>query len=169
MYELTSLGPRAFQILCKTQYNTLLFDRHDGKLIPTKAGNTLYPFAKNMAETLEQSHEAVKEATGEHETVLHVGASFTIGDYLLPHVMGKFKKKFPDYRFSLTIGNTPQIVEKLGDQDIDIALVESQVDDRSFMIETFAQDELVLVLPADHRWKDREMIMLHELPEEKMI
>ncbi|MEN1970381.1 LysR family transcriptional regulator [Lentibacillus sp. N15] len=153
----------------ETRYNTLLFDRQEGKLIPTKAGKTLYPFAKDMVETLEQSHEAVKEATGEYEVVLHIGASFTIGDYLLPNVMGKFKKKFPDYQFSLTIGNTPQITEKLKNQDIDIALVESQVDDHSFMSETFAQDELVLVIPADHRWKDRETITPHELPEEKMI
>src|SRR5699024_7551963 len=93
----------------------------------------------------------------------------TIGDYLLPNMMGRFKNKFPDYRFSLTIGNTPQILEKLENQDIDIALVESQVDDRSFLVETFAQDELVLVIPADHHWQHKEMITLQDLPGEKMI
>lgn len=153
----------------EARYDTLLFDRQDGKLISTRAGETLYPFAKNILETLEQSHEAVNEAAGEHDVVLHIGASFTIGDYLLPNLMGKFKQTFPEYRFSLTIGNTPQMMEKLENQDIDIALVESEIDNHSFSIETFAQDEMVLVIPPDHDWKERETIMLHELPEEKMI
>lgn len=153
----------------EAHYDALLFDRQDGKLFPTKAGETLYPFAKNMVEMLEQSHEAVDEAAGEHDVMLHIGASFTIGDYLLPSIMGAFKKRFPDYRFSLTIGNTPQIMDRMENRGIDIALVESRIDEESFMTETFAHDELVLVLPADHRWKDRTAIMPDELPEETMI
>lgn len=153
----------------EARYEALLFDRLDGKLTPTKAGKTLYPFAKNMVETMEQSQEAVKETTGDYDIELRVGASFTIGDYLLPSIMGKFKKKFPDYRFSLTVGNTPQIMGKLENQNINIALVESQVDSCSFMTERFAQDKLVLVVPADHRWKARETVTIHELTEERMI
>lgn len=85
----------------KVHYNTLLFNRQDGKLISTKAGETLHPFAKNTAKIFECSYEAVKGVYCECDIVLRIGESFTIGDYLLPSIMGCPKQLSPDYQFNL--------------------------------------------------------------------
>lgn len=151
------------------QYDTLLFERIGQKLIPTEAGKKLYPFAREIIAYYEQSEEAIKEYNGNCDVTLNIGASFTIGDYLLPGLMGTFKKKFPDYMFNLSIGNTPNIVSQLENKTIDIALVESPVDNHVFIIEPFAKDELVLITPGNHHWKNRKEIASHELAEEKMI
>src|SRR5699024_2377844 len=83
--------------------------------------------------------------------------------------MGKFTKKFPQYLFSLTTGNTPQILESLKKQEIDIALVESDFNDEMLKKEVFAKDKLILTVSTDHRWKDRDFINSSELIQEKMI
>ncbi|MBO0959851.1 LysR family transcriptional regulator [Neobacillus sp. MM2021_6] len=150
-------------------YGMLLFERVDGKLLLSEAGKTLYPYAKEIIEYMKRSVEAIDVLRGSQDTVLRVGASLTIGEYLLPGLLGSFSKSDPDIKFSLTIGNTPTILSKLDNNDIDIALVEGAVKKENFIVEKFAEDELILVAPFHHKWKDREKIHITELPEEKMI
>src|SRR5699024_12772448 len=83
--------------------------------------------------------------------------------------MGKFTKKFPQYLFSLTTGNTPQILESLKRQEIDIAMVESDFNDEMLKKEVFAKDKLILTVSTDHRWKDRDYINSSGSIQEKMI
>lgn len=83
--------------------------------------------------------------------------------------MRNFKKKLPKYRFSVSIGNTPGILSKLDNREIDIALVESAVTNSELMVKKFAEDELLVVLPPNHPWKDKGEITVNELMAERMI
>jgi LysR family transcriptional regulator, transcriptional activator of the cysJI operon len=150
-------------------YNARLFERKSGKLIVSKAGAVLYPYAKEMVEYSKRSFEAVQEVTGDGEIVLNIGASSTIGEYLLPELLGRFSKSFPELKFSLYIGNTPTVLSKLDHNVIDIAFVEGTVENGDLIKEKFADDELILITSKDHRWSKKEEININELPEEKMI
>ncbi|WP_121660713.1 LysR family transcriptional regulator [Metabacillus litoralis] len=150
-------------------YGTLLFDRTEGKLTVTETGKMLYPFAKAIINDFDRSKEVILQATGEYNSNLRVGASLTIGEFLLPSLLGRFKKHAPDIKVSLTIRNTPSVLEDLTNDVIDIALVEGIVEDKHLIVEKFADDELILVCPPDHPWKDRSAIHIEELADEKMI
>lgn len=150
-------------------YGTLLFDRTEGKLMVTETGKMLYPFAKAIIEDFNRSKEVILQATGEYNSSLRVGASLTIGEYLLPSLLGRFKKRTPEIKVSLVIRNTPGVLEDLSNDVIDIALVEGIVEDKSFTVEKFADDELILIYPTDHPWKDRTEIEIDELTHERMI
>ncbi|WP_394185853.1 LysR family transcriptional regulator [Metabacillus halosaccharovorans] len=150
-------------------YGTLLFDRTEGKLTVTTTGKMLYPFAKAIVDDFNRSKEVILQATGEYNSSLRVGASLTIGEYLLPSLLGRFKKQTPDIKVSLTIRNTPSVLEDLSNDVIDIALVEGIVEDKSFIVEKFADDELILVFPTDHPWKEKSEISIEELAHERMI
>lgn len=151
------------------QYGAELFDRTGGKLSLTESGSTLYPYAKEIIDCFKRSEEAVKDISNHEASTLNIGASLTIGEYLLPGILGEFQKGNRNLNFNLAIGNTPSIVAKLENRDIDIALVEGIVTQDDLHIEKFAEDELVLVIPSNHRWNDRSEINIEELPEEKMI
>ncbi|WP_188690663.1 LysR family transcriptional regulator [Pullulanibacillus camelliae] len=154
----------------ENHYGTTLFDRTNGKLTLTEAGKILYPYAKEIIKLDNTSFEEIQEKLGAADTVLHVGASLTIGEYLLPGLLGNFKKKHEQIKFSLSIGNTPHILSQLEQNEIDIALVEGAVKQQSkYKIEKFADDELILVTSYHHRWQDRAEIDIVELTEEKMI
>ncbi|WP_066254058.1 LysR family transcriptional regulator [Neobacillus drentensis] len=148
-------------------YGTLLFDRTDGKMKVTETGRMLYPFAKTIINDFNRSKELIKQVTGEYNTNLHVGASFTIGEYLLPSLLGRFKKQKPEIKVSLTIKNTPSVIEDLANDVIDLALVEGIVENNDFIVEKFADDELILICSPDHIW--REQISMEELADEMMI
>ncbi|SDM57454.1 LysR family transcriptional regulator [Sediminibacillus halophilus] len=153
----------------ENRYGTLLFDRTDGKLMLSDAGKTLYGYAKEIVEIDNISYEAIQELTGVQASVLKVGASLTIGEYLLPGLLGNFKKQHEEIKFSLSIGNTPYVLAKLEENEVDIALVESTVDNDDFKVQKFADDELILVTSHNHRWASRDYIDVQELAEEKMI
>ncbi|UJL47186.1 LysR family transcriptional regulator [Virgibacillus sp. NKC19-16] len=150
-------------------YGTTLFDREEGKLKLTEAGKLLYPYAKEILALNKAAYEGIQEQVGEMEKILHIGASLTIGEYLLPGLIGRFEKLHPDIKFNLSIGNTPLILQKLEENEIDIALVEGVFQNDQYKKQKFADDELILVTPYAHRWGDKREIELNELPEEKMI
>lgn len=153
----------------ENHYGALLFDRDDGKLRLTKEGEVLYPYIKEIIDLDKISYNTIQEVLGKQKTVLNVGASLTIGEYLLPGLLGRFNVQHPDIRFNLSIGNTPNIISKLEENDIDIALVESSVNDSSFSMEKFADDELILISAWNHHWKDSKEIDFIALTKEKMI
>ena len=148
-------------------YGTLLFDRTGGKLKVTEAGKILYPYAKTIVNDFNRSKEAVQQETGKYNANLQVGATFTIGEYLLPSLLGRFKKQKPDIKVTLTIKNTPSILEDLTNDVIDLALVEGIVENNDLTVEKFADDELILVCAPDHKWEKK--IDLEELVNERMI
>ncbi|MDQ0879017.1 LysR family transcriptional regulator [Peribacillus sp. V2I11] len=150
-------------------YNTLLFDREEGRLRVTEAGKLLYPFAKAIVNDFNHSKVVIQQSTGKYNANLIVGASLTIGEYLLPSLLGRFKKQQPEIKVTLTIKNTPRVLEDLSNDVIDLALVEGLVENTDFIVDKFAEDELILVCPSDHPWKDRKEIQLEELGNERMI
>ena len=150
-------------------YGVALFDRTGGKLRLTGSGTILYPYAKEIIDCFKRSEEAVKDIASLEAATLNIGASLTIGEYLLPRILGEFQKENKNLKFNLTIGNTPSIISKLENRDIDIALVEGIVAHDDFQIKKFAEDELIVVIPSNHRWKNRNEINIEELIEEKMI
>ncbi|MGM0878862.1 MAG: LysR family transcriptional regulator [Bacillota bacterium] len=150
-------------------YGTLLFDRTEGKLIVTETGKMLYPFAKAIINDFNRSKEVILQATGEYNSNIRVGASLTIGEFLLPNLLGRFKKLTPEINVTLTIKNTPSVLEDLANDVIDIGMVEGIVEDKKFTVNKFADDELILVYPADHPWSEKSEIDINELANERMI
>ncbi|TFJ93230.1 LysR substrate-binding domain-containing protein [Lentibacillus salicampi] len=153
----------------ENSYGTVLFDREEGNLRLNEAGRLLYPYAKEILALNKAAYEGIQEQLGDKEKNLHVGASLTIGEYLLPGLIGRFNKHHPDIKFSLSVGNTPLMIEKLENDEIDIALVEGVLPIDQYNQQKFADDELILVTSNDHDWGRRAEIELNELPEEKMI
>ncbi|NGP45749.1 LysR family transcriptional regulator [Bacillaceae bacterium SIJ1] len=154
----------------ENDYNTLLFHRGENKLHLTEAGKALYPFAKEMLEYYEQSKEAITMLSDTSNLLLRLGASLTIGEYILPDVLGRFRSEHETFSFNLSLGNTPDILDQLHANDIDIAFVESSFShDPDMIIFPFAEDELILVTAKDHPWTKRSPIPIAQLKEEQFI
>lgn len=150
-------------------YGVPFFERLGGKLQVTAAGQIFYPYARAILEDNERAKEALSEWIGKYQPHVCMGATLTIGEYLLPRLFGDFKKVYPDFDLSLKIGNTQEILEGLKDHSIDIALVEGKIEEDSLIVEEFAEDELILICSAAHPWAIREEISVEELCDERMI
>ncbi|MFS0781965.1 LysR family transcriptional regulator [Bacillus sp. 1P06AnD] len=149
------------------EYGALLFERSNNRLYVTAVGRLLYPYAKAIINEFDQSHEAVSQAIGKYNKTLRVGATFTLGEYFLPKIIGGFKKRNINLYINLSIKNTPGILEELENDLIDIAFVEGIVSQPDFTVKKMADDELILVCPPDHCWESE--ISIAELVNERII
>ena len=150
-------------------YETRLFDRSGNTINLTPAGEILYKRAKEILALYAEAQHNISEITGAIKGSLSIGASSTIGNYLLPHIIAAFKKKVPQVNISLVVGNTKTITEKLNAGEIDIALVEGDVSKQRFSVETLLSDELVVIMSPAHPWAERRGLSAIELTKEPLI
>ena len=150
-------------------YETRLFDRSGNAINLTPAGEILYKRAKEILALYAEAQKNISEITGAIKGSLAIGASSTIGNYLLPSIISAFKKKVPQVNISLVVSNTKTITEKLNAGEIDIALVEGDVSKQRFAVETLLSDELVVVMSPAHPWAERRNIPGIEMTKEPLI
>lgn len=134
-----------------------LFDRGGGRITLTPGGAALLPFAEQMKTLGEGAVTAVANAYGQEAGELGVGASQTIGQYLLPTFIAGFRHAHPKVRITARSGNTDTMLEALLTKDIQIALIEGPEQRKDIHIEPFMEDHMVLVVPASHEWAGHEI------------
>ena len=150
-------------------YETALFERSGKNITLTPAGKLLYQYAKDILNLYSSVEKEINNLTGLSKGSLQIGASSTIGNYLLPTVIIAFKKKYPKIDVNLFVSNTKGIIELLNAGRIDIGLVEGDVPKQSLDVEKLLEDELVLIMPPDHLWVKRKNISVSELLTQPVI
>lgn len=80
----------------------------------------------------------------------NVGASMTIGGYVLPYILAKYKKIYQNINILLQVNNTEEILEKLIAGKLDFALIEGPFDKSKFKYKKFKDDELVLAVSTEN-------------------
>ncbi len=137
------------------QFNTRLFDRTHNRINLTEAGDRVYHYAKQIFELYSRMEGEIRELTGEVSGVVIIGASTTIAEYMLPSLLGAFKRKFPDVVIRLRVSNSDGIVAMVEDNEIDLGVVEAPVSNKSLVVEVCRIDTLVAVLPPEHELAGR--------------
>ena len=137
------------------QFNTRLFDRTHNRINLTEAGDRVYHYAKQIFELYSRMEGEIRELTGEVSGVVIIGASTTIAEYMLPSLLGAFKRKFPDVVIRLRVSNSDGIVAMVEDNEIDLGVVEAPVSNKSLEVEVCRMDQLVAVLPPEHELAGR--------------
>lgn len=150
-------------------YGTRLFDRSNNTIVLTHAGVLLYKYAREILTLYSSVEKEIGGITGLVKGNLSVGASSTIGNYLLPAVMVAFRKKYPKIKVNLQVGNTKAVVDFLNSGNIDIGLVEGEVQRHKIVVEKLLSDELVLIMSPAHPLAKRRDIPISELTEEPFI
>jgi DNA-binding transcriptional LysR family regulator len=126
-----------------------LFDRVGKRLILNDNGRLLLPQAQRMLDTaaaIEQQFAYVDQAGAS----LHLGASTTIGNYLLPALLAA---AFPPQTGTcpkVAIANTADIVSAVANYDIDMGLIEGPSHEPGLRVEPWIRDELIVVCAPDH-------------------
>lgn len=143
-----------------------LFDRGGGHIQLTSGGKALVPFAEQMKTLSDSALQAVALAYGEQSGELALGASQTIGQYLLPNLIGGFRKMHPKVKVTARSGNSDEMLEALIAGKIHLALTEGPEMRKDLHIEPFMEDHMVLVVPVSHEWAGQEIdiMMLKDEP-----
>jgi DNA-binding transcriptional LysR family regulator len=150
-------------------YETKLFDRSSSTVSLTPAGDILYRYAKEILALYAAAEKNIGELTGLVKGSISVGASTTIGNYVLPNVLADFRRTHPKIKVHLFVGNTKRIVEYLNSGNIDFGIVEGDVARQKLIIEKLIADELVVIVPPLHPWAKKKEVSIYDVTKEPFI
>jgi DNA-binding transcriptional LysR family regulator len=150
-------------------YETKLFDRSGSTIALTPSGEILYRHAKQILSLFAEAEKEIGEVTRHVRGAISMGASTTIGNYLLPSVISDFKRKHPKIKINLRVGNTKRVVELLSAGNIDLGLVEGEVTKYKLVTEQLLADELAVIVPPFHPWAKKKEVSIVDIIKEPFI
>ncbi len=148
-------------------FNVKLFDRIGKRLQLNELGRLLWPRAEAL---LEQAME-LEQSLARHADVgrLEIGATLTIGNYLAVPLMARFMREQPGARVHLEVANTAEVVRKVLNFELDLALIEGEYNHPDLDISPWRDDRLVVFAAADHPLAKKKALSEAELCEAAWI
>ncbi len=134
----------------ETEFQTKLFIRSPKQLKITPSGEILYDRAKQLISMYDQTKQDILDLQTSVRGTLKIGASFTIGEYILPSLLYDIQKEHQALELEVVIGNTKEIVQSVKRHEVDIGLIEGQTNEKELSVHPFLKDELFVVSSAKH-------------------
>ncbi len=146
-----------------------LLDRSGRRVEPTEAGLRLY---RNAQRLLQLEAQLLAELEDEEGAPLHgelaIGASTGPGAHMVPLLLCEFASVHSELRVALAVSDTQSVIDRVADRELELGVVGALRRHRALRFEPLVRDEIVLAVPAGHRFAGRE-VTLAELREERLI
>ncbi|RVU53524.1 LysR family transcriptional regulator [Pseudomonas syringae pv. syringae] len=143
--------------------DTRLFDRVGKRLVLNNNGQALLPQARSMLENALQIENSFLPGHAELKTRLRVGCSTTIGNYVLPLILGELRQSAPQLRVDVDMANSMAIARKVADFEIDMGLIEGPCHLPELSAEPWLVDELLIVAGQRHPLALKPQVTLDDL------
>lgn len=147
-----------------------LFERVAKKIYLTQAGEVLKEQANRIFAQLRETEQALAQLKGLMHGSLPIGASTTIGMYLLPQALSDFRRRFPGIKVNLKIANTEEIERLVRGMEVDVGFIGGVLTPtKELKVEPYLEDELVLILSSQHPLVKRKKLQASHLTKETFI
>lgn len=146
-----------------------LFERTKREVTLTSAGDLLKEHAERVLQEVESASERLREMRGLVRGRVALGVLPTIAPYLLPQLLRRFTKEFPDVEVVVHEDTTDQLGAAVLAREVDIALVSLPVVRTGLAVEEFFREKLLVALPSGHRLAEKRELGLDELAQEPFI
>ncbi|MDB8789180.1 LysR family transcriptional regulator [Romboutsia sp. 1001216sp1] len=152
----------------ESEIDTKLFDRIGKKLYLTHEGKIFYEYTRRILNIYEEGINVVRSSKS-NKGKLVIGASTTIGTYIMPYIIHKFNKKEKDIEISMIIDNKHNIEELILNNKVDIAFIEGTVNSKEIILKDIWTDELVFISSINHEWNGKKYLDIEDLKNNKFI
>jgi DNA-binding transcriptional LysR family regulator len=146
-----------------------LLDRLGKRVVPTAEGEVLYRYGLKLLALRDHARQEIEAISGKMSGLLKIGGSTIPGAYILPALIGAFKKEHPSLSVHLIIDDTAKVTQAVKDGDLCIGVVGARVPDRHLESHAFLTDELVVAVPAGHHWAHKKIVPVEALKTEPFI
>ncbi|MFN3927608.1 MAG: LysR family transcriptional regulator [Pseudanabaenaceae cyanobacterium] len=148
------------------QLDVPIFDRGGRKAQLTEAGQLLLAYGDRILNLCQETCRAIEDLQNLNGGTLIIGASQTTGTYIMPRMIGMFRKKYPEVAVQLHVHSTRRTAWSVAHGQVDLAIIGGEVPPElmdTLEVIPYAEDELVLVVPAQHPLANKESITAEEL------
>lgn len=146
--------------------DVLLINRENNRISLTENGKIFLHYSERILALCEESCRALVDLKNGERGHLRVGASQTIGTYLMPRVLALFAQNYPQIDLKVQVNSTRLIAKNLINREVDIAVVGGEIPDelkKNLTVESFVEDEFSLIVPRSHPFATKKIITKEDL------
>ena len=142
-------------------YGVALFERVGHRISPTECGREFYGYAVHVVSLMDELEKRMRnwDAIG----TVRIGATVTIGTYLLPALVRRYQAEFPALHVDVQVCRASQVEQLVLDNRIDLGLIETQPEHEELAAVPFSRDELQAIVPPDSPLAGRGEVTIQEL------
>ena len=146
-----------------------LFDRASREVRLTKSGEVFREYASKLLSLRKNMLNALSEFSRGIRGELSLGSSTIPGEYLLPKLIGDFKKNHPSFVISLKIGDTKEVIQYVLQDQVEFGVIGAKLNHPSLHYEKYEEDQIIVVAPSGHPLTRKKKVALDELLKEPWI
>jgi len=146
-----------------------LFDRTTRKVTLTPAGKLFYRHAKTVLAAHEAAMQELFRFQGGLIGRLTLGASTIPAHYLLPSLMAKFRREFPETQLIMRVGSSGEILDGVLNGELDMGVIGFRPDEPQIRTIPLWNDEVVLIVPPEHEWSEKGFVPIAELTNQPFV
>src|SRR4051812_9914059 len=150
-------------------YKVQLFERQGNQIKLTSQGQVMLQYSEQLLEIYRKMEFDLNSFSDTHKGILHLGASTTISQYVIPSALAEFHRKYKEVEVKLLNGNTEQIEQSLLNHHIDLGLIEGKSKNKGIKYTEYIKDEIVLVSRLNHPMAKKRSITIEELKQQPLL
>lgn len=160
----------SFQIhSLEKELKEVFFDRTGQNVSLTEAGEIFLKYAEAIVNLSEKLYDELADLKMLVRGRLEIGASNIPGEYILPRILGEFKRSYPDVEIKLNVHDTGEVISLLLAHEINLGFCGATAKAVPIIFEEFATDEIVIALRTDHELAQKSHLTLKDLKKYPII
>jgi len=146
-----------------------LFDRLPRSVVLTEAGRCLIDYARQILASIGDARRCVDEFKNEVAGRLAVGAIPTIAPYVLPELVGKFQKHYPEVTLEIVEDVTDGIARRVEAGELDVALASTCQQSPTLRRESLGSEPLLALVPKGHPLAKKTLVAMDDLKSQRFL
>ena len=146
-----------------------LFDRLPRSVVLTEAGRCLIDYARQILASIGDARRSIDELKDEVSGRLAVGAIPTIAPYILPELVGKFQKHYPEVSLEIVEDVTDGITRRVEAGELDVALASTCQQSPTLRRESVGNEPLLALVPEGHPLAKKTLVELDDLKSQRFL
>jgi LysR family hydrogen peroxide-inducible transcriptional activator len=146
-----------------------LFDRLPRSVVLTEAGRCLIDYARQILATIGDARRCVDELKGKVVGALAVGAIPTIAPYVLPGLIGRFQKRYPEVTLEIVEDVTDGVAQRVEAGELDVAFASTCHQSPTIQRQSLGREPLLALVPKRHPLAKKTQVTLDDLKSQRFL
>ena len=153
----------------ESELDIAIFERSKSSVAVTPMGERIVAQAQRVLEEARTIRELANAGKDQLSSPLKIGAIFTIGPYLFPHLVPQIHQRAPTMPLYLEENYTGVLRRQLRDGELDAIIVALPFTEPDVLTRALYDENFVVVMPKNHPWKNQEFIQPDQLADEDLL
>ncbi|MBM2809461.1 MAG: LysR family transcriptional regulator [Chloroflexi bacterium] len=150
-------------------FGVQLLERRRHRTVLTEAGRTVYDWAREVLSTEANARRVVDELKHARSGRVVIGATMTLGSYVLPPILSPFKREHAEAEIVVRLGERAEICNEIESGTIDCAVLIARDIPSQLDVETVGREEVIFMCAPSHRLATHDSVSVEELLNESFV